>query len=140
MNNSSYTSTVSLIGRVLLAAMFITAGFGKLTNIAGTAGYIASHGMPMPMPSVMAVLAGLLEFFGGLALVLGFKVRWVGLAMALFTVAATFIFHAFWAAPEAQQMVVKQLFNKNISVIGGLLLISALGAGPWSLDARSRQH
>ena len=129
-----YASTVSLAGRILLALMFVPAGFGKLTNIGGTAGYIASGGLPFP--SLLAVLAGALELFGGLALVVGFKVRWVGLAMALFTLVASAVFHPFWSVPEAQQMVTKLLFMKNISVVGGMLLISALGAGALSLDER----
>ena len=133
-----YASTVSLAGRILLALMFIPAGFGKLTNIGGTAGYIASGGLPFP--SLLAVLAGALELFGGLALVIGFKVRWVGLAMALFTLVASMVFHPFWSVPEAQQMVTKLLFMKNISVVGGLLLISALGAGALSVDERNRQR
>ena len=133
-----YASYVSLAGRILLALMFIPAGFGKLTNIGGTAGYIASGGLPFP--SVLAVLAGALELFGGLALVIGFKVRWVGLAMALFTLVASVAFHPFWAVPEAQHMVTQLLFMKNISVVGGMLLISALGAGAFSVDARSRRH
>ena len=132
--NDKYSAYVSLAGRILLALMFIPAGFGKLTNIGGTAGYIASGGLPFP--SVLAVLVGALELFGGLALVIGFKVRWVGLAMALFTLAASMLFHPFWSVPEAQQMVTKLLFMKNISVAGGMLLISALGAGALSLDER----
>ena len=132
--NDKYSAYVSLAGRILLALMFIPAGFGKLTNIGGTAGYIASGGLPFP--SVLAVLVGALELFGGLALVIGFKVRWVGLAMALFTLAASMLFHPFWSVPEAQQMVTKLLFMKNISVVGGRLLISALGAGALSLDER----
>ena len=132
--NDKYSAYVSLAGRILLALMFIPAGFGKLTNIGGTAGYIASGGLPFP--SVLAVLVGALELFGGLALVIGFKVRWVGLAMALFTLAASMLFHPFWSVPEAQQMVTKLMFMKNISVVGGMLLISALGAGALSLDER----
>jgi len=132
--NDKYSAYVSLAGRILLALMFIPAGFGKLTNIGGTAGYIASGGLPFP--SVLAVLVGALELFGGLALVIGFKVRWVGLAMALFTLAASMLFHPFWSVPEAQQMVTKLLFMKNISVVGGMLLISALGAGALRLDER----
>lgn len=133
-----YASTVSLAGRMLLALMFIPAGFSKLTNIGGTAGYIASSGLPFP--SLLAVLAGALELFGGLALVVGFKVRWVGLAMALFTLAASLAFHPFWSVPEGQQMVTQLLFMKNMSVVGGMLLISALGAGALSLDAHRSQH
>ena len=132
--NDSYKSYVSVVGRLLLALMFIVAGFGKLTNLQGTAGYIASGGLPAPM--VLAVLVGLLELVGGLALVVGYRVRWVGLALALFTLAASVLFHAYWSAPADQQMVAQLLFMKNLSVAGGMFLISALGAGPLSLDAR----
>ena len=132
--NDSYKSYVSVVGRLLLALMFIVAGFGKLTNLQGTAGYIASGDLPAPM--VLAVLVGLLELVGGLALVVGYQVRWVGLALALFTLAASVLFHAYWSAPADQQMVAQMLFMKNLSVAGGMFLISALGAGPLSLDAR----
>ena len=132
--NASYKAYASLAGRILLALMFIIAGFGKLGNLAGTAGYIASGGLPFP--SLLAVVVGLLELLGGIALVVGYQVRIAGLALALFTVAASMIFHAYWSAPADKQMVAQLLFMKNISVAGGMLLISALGAGPWSLDAR----
>ena len=132
--NDKYSAYVSLAGRILLALMFIPAGFGKLTHIGGTAGYIASGGLPFP--SVLAVLTGLLELFGGLALVVGFQVRWVGLAMALFTLAASVLFHPFWSVPEAQHMVTQLLFMKNISVVAVSLKKKALGAGALSLDER----
>lgn len=132
--NDSYKAYVSIVGRLLLALMFILAGFGKLGNIDGTAGFIASGGLPAP--TFLAVVVGLLELIGGLALVVGYQVRLAGLALALFTVAASVVFHAFWSAPAEQQYVAQLLFMKNISVAGGMLLISALGAGPLSIDAR----
>jgi putative oxidoreductase len=131
--SESYKAYVSVVGRVLLALMFILSGFGKFTDIQGTAGYIASGGLPAP--TVLAALVAALELFGGIALVVGFRVRLVGLALALFTLAASVIFHAFWAVPAEQQFVTQLLFMKNLSVAGGMLLISALGAGPLSLDA-----
>ena len=133
--NDTYKAPVALIGRILLALMFIPAGFGKLTNIAGTAGYIASGGLPAP--EVLAVLVGLFELLSGIAIVVGYKTRWIGLALAGFTLLASVVFHAFWAVPAEQQMVTQLLFMKNISVAGGLLLLSALGAGALSLDGRS---
>ncbi len=132
--NDSYKTYVSVLGRLLLALMFILSGVGKLGNIQGTAAFIASGGLPAP--TVLAVAVGALELFGGLALVVGYQVRLVGLALALFTVAASVVFHAYWSAPAAQQFVAQLLFMKNISVAGGMLLISALGAGPLSIDAR----
>jgi putative oxidoreductase len=132
--NDSYKAYVALLGRVLLALMFIQSGFDKWLNISGTAAYIASAGLPLP--SVLAVLAAALELFGGIALVLGFQVRLVGLAMALFTLVAAFVFHAYWAVPADQTSVMQLLFMKNVSVAGGLLLVSALGGGPLSVGAR----
>jgi putative oxidoreductase len=132
--NDSYKAYISVVGRILLALMFILAGFGKLTNVSGTAGYIASGGLPAP--ALLAVVVGLFEILGGIALVVGYRVRVAGFLLALFTVAASVIFHAYWSAPAAQQFVTQLLFMKNMSVAGGMLLISALGAGPLSLDAR----
>lgn len=121
-------------GRLLLALMFIVAGFGKLTNVAGTAGYIASGGLPFG--EALAVGVGLLELFGGLALVIGFQARWAALALGLFTLAASVLFHAFWAVPAEQAMVQQLMFMKNLSVAGGLFIVAALGAGAPSVDAR----
>jgi len=135
--SDSYKAYVSVVGRVLLALMFILSGFGKFTDIQGTAGFIASGGLPAP--AVLAVLVAALEMFGGIALVVGFRVHLVGPALALFTLAASVIFHAYWAVPAEQQFVTQLLFMKNLSVAGGMLLISALGAGPLSLDARRQE-
>jgi putative oxidoreductase len=132
--NDSYRAYVSVVGRVLLALMFILSGFGKLTDIHGTANFIAGGGLPLP--TVLAASVGVLELLGGMALVVGYRVRLAGLALAVFTVAASVVFHAYWSAPAAQQFVTQLLFMKNISVAGGMLLVSALGAGPLSLDAR----
>ena len=121
-------------GRVLLALMFILAGISKLANIEGTAGYIASGGLPFA--SLLAVLVGLLELLGGLAIAAGFQARWAALALGLFTLAATVLFHQFWAVPAGQAMVQQLMFMKNLSVAGGLFVVAALGAGPLSMDAR----
>ena len=124
-----------LIGRVLLALMFVLAGFGKLFGgLDGTAGYIASVGLPMPM--VLAVGAGVLELGAGLLLIIGWQARWAALALALFTLVASFIFHAYWSLPADQQMMQQLMFMKNLSVVGGLLCVFAFGAGALSLDAR----
>ena len=123
-----------LVGRILLALMFILAGFGKLADIGGTAGYIASGGLPFP--AVLAVIVGLLELLGGLAIVVGFQARWAALALGLFTLAASVTFHKFWAVPADQAFVQQLMFMKNLSIAGGLFIVAALGAGALSLDAR----
>lgn len=130
----SFKTPLVIIGRVLLALMFVYAGFGKLTNIEGTAGYIASGGLPMA--SVLAVVVGLLELLGGLAIAVGFQARWAALALGLFTLAASVLFHKFWAVPADQAFVQQLMFMKNLSVAGGLFIVAALGAGPMSVDAR----
>jgi putative oxidoreductase len=133
--NPTTSSVPVLIGRVLLALMFVIAGFGKLFGgLEGTAGYIASVGLPMPM--VLALGAGVLELVAGLLLVVGWKARWAALALALFTLVATFIFHAYWSLPADQQMMQQLMFMKNLSVVGGLLCVFAFGAGALSLDGR----
>jgi len=123
-----------VVGRLLLALMFVVSGFGKLANIAGTAGYIASAGLPAA--SLLAVGAGLLELLAGIALVVGFKARWAALALGLFTLLASVLFHAYWAAPAEQAYVQQLMFMKNLAVAGGMFLVASLGAGPFSLDAR----
>src|SRR5262245_45010792 len=130
----SLKSPPVLLGRVLLALGFVRAGFGKLGNIDGTAAYIASGGLPMP--AVLAVLVGLLELVGGIALIVGFKARWAALALGVFTLLASVLFHKFWAVPEAQQMVQQLMFLKNMAVAGGMFMVAALGAGPVSFDNR----
>jgi len=125
---------VAVVARVLLALMFVLSGLSKFGDIGGTAGYIASKGLPLP--SVLAVGAGLLELVAGVALIVGWRARYAALALCLFTLLAAFIFHGFWAAPAEQQMMQQLLFLKNLSVAGGLLLVFCLGAGGASLDAR----
>lgn len=136
--SDTYKSYVSVVARILLALMFILSGFGKLTDIQGTAGYIASGGLPFP--TLLAAGVGALELLGGLALVIGFQARWVGLVLGLFTLVASVVFHPFWAVPADQQSITQLLFMKNLSVAGGLLLVSALGAGPLSMDAARQKR
>ena len=125
---------LALIGRLLLAYFFIPAGIGKIGGFAGTVGYIASKGLPLP--EVGAVLAIIVEVGVGLMLLLAFKTRWAALILMVFTLAASVFFHNYWALPAEQQMMQQLLFMKNVSIVGGLLLLAACGAGALSLDAR----
>jgi putative oxidoreductase len=131
---SSPNATVVIIARILLAAMFVASGLSKFGNLSGTANYIASGGLPMA--SLLAPAVAALELFGGLALIVGFQTRWVALALALFTLAASVLFHAFWAVPAEQAFVQQLMFMKNLGVAGGMLMLFSFGAGPGSLDAR----
>ncbi|MDB5779619.1 MAG: DoxX family protein [Polaromonas sp.] len=133
---ASLQNPLSLIGRVLLALLFIPAGFSKIGGFAGTAGYIASKGVPLPELAAAAAIG--VELGLGLLLLIGWQTRWAALGIALFTVVITFIFHKFWAVPAEQVMAQQQSFFKNIAVVGGLLMVAAWGAGAWSVDGNRR--
>jgi putative oxidoreductase len=126
----------ALIGRILLALIFITSGFGKIAGFAGTAGYIASKGLPLA--PVVAALTILIELGGGLAILFGFATRWAALALAVFTVLAGVIFHNYWAVPAEQVMMQQINFWKNIAIAGGFLMVAAYGPGAISVDAKRR--
>ena len=131
---NSLQNPLTLIGRVLLALLFVPAGFGKLVGFAGTVGYIASKGVPLP--EVAAAIAVAVELGLGILLLVGYQARWAALAMGLFTVVITFIFHNFWAVPPEMVMMQKMSFMKNLAIVGGLFTIAAWGAGAWSVDAK----
>ena len=130
-NSDNY---LSLAGRLLVAFLFLPAGISKIFGFAGTVGYIAAMGLPAP--TLAAIAAIVIEVVGGAALVLGFYTRFAAIALAVFTLIASVVFHAFWAVPAEQAFVTQLLFTKNIAVIGGLLVIAAFGAGQYSLDSR----
>jgi len=125
---------LSFAGRLLLASLFLPAGIGKITGFAGTVGFISSAGLPFP--GLAAAFALTLEIVGSIALIIGVGTRPAALALALFTLVASFFFHAYWAVPADQQFVTQLLFFKNIGVVGGLLTLAAWGAGAWSVDVR----
>ncbi|MGH6807060.1 MAG: DoxX family protein [Ensifer adhaerens] len=135
-------NVVVLIGRILLSIMFITAGFGKLTDPAGTAGMIANAGWPAA--TVLAYLAGAFELIGGLAVLVGFQTKIAAYLLALFCLVTAFVFHSGAIniptfPPEANGLLT--VFNglmmmKNISVAGGFLVLAAFGPGALSIDAR----
>ena len=131
---NSLQNPLSLLGRVLIALLFVPAGFSKIAGFTGTAGYIASKGVPLPELAAAAAIG--VELGLGLLLLIGFQARWAALGIAVFTAVITFIFHAFWSVPAEQVMMQQQAFFKNIAVVGGLLTIAAWGAGAWSVDAK----
>ena len=133
---ASLQNPLSLIGRVLLALLFIPAGFSKIGGFAKTADYIASKGVPFQELAAAAAIG--VELGLGLLLLIGWQTRWAALGIAFFTVVITFIFHNFWAVPAEQVMSQQQSFFKNIAVVGGLLTVAAWGAGAWSVDGNRR--
>ncbi|HDZ8846151.1 TPA: DoxX family protein [Aeromonas veronii] len=116
-----------LAGRVLLALMFVMAGWSKIGGYTGTQGYMEAMGVP----GFMLPLVILLELGGGLAVVLGLFTRSLSVLLAGFTLMAAFIFH--YQPAEQMQML---MFMKNVSVAGGFLALAAAGAGAFSVDAR----
>ena len=133
-HSGNVNDAVVLVGRILLAAIFIKSGFGKITGFEGTVGYIASKGLSMPMSQIGAIIAILVELGGGILLAVGFKARWAALAIAIFTLAAGIMFHNYWAVDAAQRMGQEINFWKNVSMTGGLLLAYAFGPGRYSVD------
>ncbi len=132
----SRKDVAALVGRILLAFMFVLAGYGKIKGYDGTAGFMASAGLPMV--AVLLPLTILVELGGGIALVIGWKARWVALALAIFTLLASLVFHNFWAMTPDKVMVNTLLFQKNMAIIGGMLMVVAFGPGRFSVDgARS---
>ena len=126
----------ALIGRILIALLFVPSGWSKLTGFAGTVQYIAK--MNVPLPEVCAAIAVAAELGLALALLVGFKTRWAALLLAIFTAVITPIFHNYWAAPEAAMYMQKLNFFKNYAITGGLLAFAAFGGGAFSLDGRKR--
>jgi putative oxidoreductase len=136
MNSTvSGNPVVPLAGRILIAALFVVAGFGKIMGFAGTAGYMAKLGFPAP--EAMTAIAILIEAGGGILLIVGWKTRWVAWALVIFTVIATLAAHRFWEIADAAQMMNQRIhFLKNLAIIGGLLFVAAFGPGSISVDKR----
>jgi putative oxidoreductase len=132
------TNPLALLGRVLMAAIFIMAGISKVTGFSGTAAYIGSVGLPMP--EALAAGTIVLEVVGGLALVVGYRLRLFAVLLAGFTLLAGLFFHNFWAMPPEVQHIQQIMFMKNLSIAGGLLIIASLGGGTLSLDAKLNQE
>ena len=121
---------IQLIGRIMLALIFILAGFGKIQDPAGTMAYMQSAGLPgiLLWPTIA------LELLGGLALAVGYKTRYVAFALAGFTLLAAVMFHNNFG--DQMQMI---MFLKNIAIAGGLLLLAVTGITAYSVDNRRNQ-
>ncbi|WP_428999572.1 DoxX family protein [Stenotrophomonas maltophilia] len=118
---------IELLGRLLLVALFLMSGLGKLSAYEATAGYMASVGVP----ALMLPLVILVEIAGALAIVAGWQARIVAIVLAGFSLATAVLFHNNFA--DQTQMI---MFLKNVSITGAFLMLAANGAGRFSLDAR----
>lgn len=122
---------LSLISRVLMAALFVPAGFSKISGFANSVGYAAAKGVPMAEVAIAIAIA--VELGLGLLLLVGFQTRWAALGIAFFTFVISFIFHPLSDPSQGTA------FFKNMAIVGGLLSIAAWGGGAWSVDAKLRK-
>jgi putative oxidoreductase len=125
------------IGRIALVMIFIFSGLGKLLDISGTAAYIAGKGLPFPQ--LLAIGAGIGETACGLLIAVGWQTRLAAAGLVVFTAVAAFFFHDFWNLPAGAERVNQMIHAwKNVSIIGGLMVLAVAGAGRWSVDGRAR--
>jgi putative oxidoreductase len=125
-----------LIGRIMMATVFLFSASGKIAAFAATAALMASRGMPMV--EVLLVIAIAIEVVAGIAMIVGWHTRIAAFALAVFLTTATLYFHNYWTYPAAQTTNQRNHFMKNVGFVGGLLFVIGMGAGPLSLDARRR--
>jgi putative oxidoreductase len=124
-----------LLGRFLITFIFLRSAFDKLTDFAGVAGNMAAKGMPYAEFFLVGAIA--IEIVGSLSVLLGWKARWGALALLVFLVPATLIFHNYWAIDPTQVREMSNQSNhffKNLAIIGALIFIMGMGSGPLSLS------
>ncbi len=134
----SLTYIAPLAGRILLSLIFLMSGVMKFVAWDQTAGHMASKGMPL-IP-VLLPLAALVELAGGLSILLGWQARLGALLLFLYLIPTTLIFHNFWSFEGAEQQNQMIHFMKNLAIMGGLLVVAGLGAGPIRLDRRAARE
>ena len=125
-----------LLARLSMGWLFLASGWMKISNVAGTVGYLTNLGVPSPGLMVWLVLGA--ELLIGITLILGLAVRYSAVLTFVFLVMATVIAHRYWTYPAAQQGAQYSHFLKNVALMGGALLLFWSGAGRYSLDARMR--
>jgi putative oxidoreductase len=131
--SSSSAGIIVFLGRLLFALIFIMSGPRHFMS--QTIAYAAAQGVPMA--SIAVPLSGLLAILGGLSILLGYRARIGAWLIALFLIGVTPMLHKFWGVTDPMMHQMQFImFMKNVSMLGGALLISQLGSGPWSLDSR----
>jgi putative oxidoreductase len=125
-----------LIARVMIAAIFVWSGFGKLSSLSQFTAGMVDRGLPFAQ--VLAPVGAVVEFAAAVALILGAWTRIAALALAVFTVVATMIAHRFWDSPATEQSMQAIQFMKNVAIIGGLAALIAVGGGRFSFDRMLR--
>ena len=124
---------ILLVGRIALGAIFVKSGLQKLLALGAFAASLAGRGMPQS--ATWAVIGATVEFVGGILIVTGFKARYASLLIILFVIVATGISHRYWDFAEAAaRRAQESQFFKNLSILGGFILLFATGPGRFSLD------
>ena len=132
----SRIDVLELLGRILLAALFLVSGVNKILGYDGVVRYMASAGMPLP--EILLPLDRPLEIGGGIALIVGFRTGWAAFGLIVYTLIATYYFHNFWALEGQQAVMQRNQFLKNMAVIGGLLIVMSVGPGRFGVGGRRR--
>ena len=131
--SESRRDVILLLGRVALGAIFVKSGLQKLMALSAFAASLASRGVPQS--SVWAAIGATVEFVGGILIVTGLRTREASLLMVLFVIVATGISHRYWEFADAARRLQESQFFKNLSIIGGFVLLFATGSGRFGLDA-----
>ncbi len=127
---TTYNPVVPLVGRILMAAIFLIAGAGKAMKFAGTVAYFTK--LAFPAPEVTTVIAIVVELGGAILLIVGWRTRWVVWLLALFVLIATFAAHRFWEFDAAQHANQMNHFLKNLAIIGGMSYVATFRRAPYS--------
>lgn len=118
---------IPLAARILISTIFIMAAINKSMDLLGSEQYMAAYGIPAA--GILLVLSIIIEIFGGLSILLGFKAKWGAIALFIFLIPTTLIFHT-----EVTDQIQSIMLLKNLAMMGGLLMVANYGSGPYSLD------
>lgn len=129
---SPYGDVLLLLGRILLGGIFVISGYAKVTGVAAFSASLERRGVPAA--SVLGVIGACVEFFGGLAIVLGIEVRYVAALMVAFVIVATLISHRFWEYQGEVRTAQVTNFSKNVAICGGFIILIAAGGGRLALE------
>jgi putative oxidoreductase len=131
MNSSSTNPLVLLLGRVMICVIFLSSSVGQITDFDSNMKHVAGAGMPVPQMAIWASIV--VQFLGGVALLVGFRIRIAAWALFIFLIPTTIMLHRFWGIPSPHSPEVQ--FFKNMALMGGLLFVANSEAGAYSVDA-----
>jgi len=128
---TSTNDGVLLLGRALICLIFLFSSFGQVTDFAQNVSHVAAAGMPFPQLAIITSIA--IQSICGLAILIGFRIRVAAWILFVFLIPTTIMLHKFWGLPSPHLQEVQ--FCKNMAIMGGLLFITQLNAGAYSIDA-----